>query len=200
VWVRGAAIRPVPPHAVVGSATLAAVEADLAKGGPDAQRTLDLAFHRFEETQPALADKMSRLLTRPLDETALALGYFLSIAVWLAFERAFSDRLGEVSADALAAAEQGLELEEELRASHGEEPFEVDDVVAHEQPSILAFVHEHVDTALEVASQGDGQDVDVDHVDKVYRAVLVLTLALSHAVAPLQGAGGTGAHGGELLA
>ena len=90
------------------------------------------------------------MLSPPLDETALALGYFLSIAIWLAFERTFgAPRLREVSHDALEATEEAIKLEEELRAAHGDEPFDLDDVVSIEQPNVLAFVHEHVDAALD---------------------------------------------------
>ena len=96
------------------------------------------------------------MLSRPLDETALALGYFLSIAIWLAFERTFGEpRLREVSEDALAATEQAIALEEELRAAHGDEPLDLDDVVSIEQPNVLAFVHEHVDAALDPATSAE---------------------------------------------
>ena len=211
-WVRGAAIRPVPAYAVVTPATLASVERELASDEDKAQRELDLAFRRFEETQPALALRMGDILAKPIDETALALGYFLSIAIWLAFDRAFGTRLEEVTDDALGATEAALALEEELRASHADEPLELDDVVAMEQPGVLAFVNEHVEAALdpragargrERADAADGaeadaidEDVDVDDVHLVYRAILVLTLALSHAVAPKSGPRGTS----ELLA
>ena len=67
-----------------------------------------------------------------------------------------------------------------------------------EQPNVLAFVHEHVDAALDPALQGgavprepdagDERDVDVDDVHNVYRAVVLLTLCLSHAVLPVDGA------------
>jgi hypothetical protein len=194
-WVRGAAIRPVPAYAVVPQATLAAVERELARDEDDARSELDLAFHRFEETQPHLAAKMGDVLARPIDETALALGYFLSIAIWLAFERAFGERLAVVSEDALKATETALALEEELRASHSDEPLELDDVVAMEQPGILGFVNEHVEAALdpqrggvEAEDEEEGDEIDVDDVHLVYRAILVLTLALSHAVAPKGGA------------
>jgi hypothetical protein len=192
VWVRGAAIRPVPEYAQVGEAVLALVERDLAADTDEARSELDAAFARFEKTQPQLADKVSAVLARPLDETALALGYFLCIAVWLAFERTFGVRLGEVSEDAIAATEDALSLEEELRATHAEEPLDLDDVVALEQPGILSFVHEHVDAALDVSARAEGEaqdkDVDVDDVHTIYRTVLVLTLALSHAVVPASGA------------
>jgi hypothetical protein len=191
MWVRGAAIRPVPRFARVDRCALADIERDLADESPRARADLDGAFARFESTQPQLADAVSAVLSGPLDETALALGYFLSIAVFLAFERTFgAARLREVSADALAATEAAIHLEEELRASHGDEPLDLDDVVSVEQPSVLAFVHEHVDAALEPSSPDSAEqtDVDVDDVHSVYRVVVLVTLCLSHAVIPVDGA------------
>jgi hypothetical protein len=205
MWVRGAAIRPVPRYAVVDAATLEKIERELADDSPRARGELDGAFARFEATQPILADAISTVLSKPLDDTALALGYFLSIAIWLAFERTFGEpRLREVTQDVLDATEQAIKLEEELRAAHGDEPFDLDDVVSIEQPNVLAFVHEHVDAALDPALHGEGEgeparavepsasaearDVDVEDVHAVYRAVVLLTLCLSHAVLPVDGA------------
>jgi hypothetical protein len=193
MWVRGAAIRPVPPFAVVARDILDSVEAELASSG-GTKSELDDAFERFERTQPALASAAADVLARPLDETALALGYFLTITVWLAFERAFGRRLGEVSEAEREAADAALELEAQLRATHSEEPLELEDVMAIEQPGVLAFVNEHVDAALE-PMDADAREVDVEDVHLVYRNVLVETLALSHAVA-----GATGARPRELLA
>jgi hypothetical protein len=191
MWVRGAAIRPVPRFARVDACTLADIERDLADESPRARQDLDGAFARFEATQPQLADAVSQVLTRPLDETALALGYFLSIAVFLAFERTFgAARLREVSPDCLSATEAAIHLEEELRATHGDEPLDLDDVVSVEQPNVLAFVHEHVDAALEPGQEtaGETAEVDVDDVHRVYRVVVLVTLCLSHAVIPVDGA------------
>jgi hypothetical protein len=194
MWVRGAAIRPVPRYAIVGASTLEQIERSLADESAEARAELDGAFARFESTQPELSDAISQVLSRPLDETALALGYFLSIAVWLAFERTFgSERLRQVTADALAATEEAIKLEEELRAAHGDEPFDLDDVVSIEQPGVLAFVHEHVDAALEPRSHegevgGETREVDADDVHAVYRSIVLLTLCLSHAVLPVDGA------------
>lgn len=186
MWVRGAAIRPVPRYAVVASAALDQIARELADDSSRARDALDAAFARFEETQPHLADEISRVLSRPLDETALALGYFLSIAIWLSFERTFGDkRLREVSADAVKATAEAIALEEELRASRGDEPLDVDDVVSIEQPNVLAFVHQHVDAALDPADESKAREVDVDDVHAVYRAIVLLTLCLSHAVVAL---------------
>lgn len=187
MWVRGAAIRPVPRYAVIAAATLDDIERELAQDSDSARSELDSAFSRFEVSQPQLADALSRVLAKPLDETALALGYFLTIATWLAFEREFGKaRVREVSEDALEATRQAIDLEEELRAGKGDEPFDVDDVVSTEQPSLFAFVHEHIDAALDPASEleasGGPREVDVDDVHAVYRAVVLLALCLSHAV------------------
>jgi hypothetical protein len=189
MWVRGAAIRPVPRYAVVERETLERIEQRLADDSSRGREELDGAFARFESTQPHVADAISQVLTRPLDETALALGYFLSIAIWLSFEQTFGEqRLREVSADALQATSAAIALEEELRASRGDEPFDLDDVVSIEQPDVLAFVHEHVDAALTTHEDGGGREVDVDDVHAVYRATILLTLCLSHAVVPVDGA------------
>lgn len=189
MWVRGAAIRPVPKYAVVERATLERIEQRLADDSSHGREELDAAFARFEATQPHVADEISQVLSRPLDETALALGYFLSIAIWLSFEQTFGEqRLREVSADALHATAAAIALEEELRASRGDEPFDLDDVVSIEQPNVLAFVHEHVDAALTTQEDGGGREVDVDDVHAVYRATILLTLCLSHAVVPVDGA------------
>ncbi len=194
MWVRGAAIRPVPPYAVVGREVLDRIEDELAENGSTPKPDLDDAFSRFEQTQAALAQLAALTLARPLDETALALGYFLTIAVWLGFERAFGARLCEVTDQELEAAQSALDLEEELRASHAHEPLDLDDVMAIEQPGVLAFVNEHVEAALE-PGDGEPREVDVDDVHAVYRCVLIMTLALSHAVSPA-----TGARPREMLA
>lgn len=157
------------------------IEDEFADNQLDAKSELDDAFERFERTQPALAQRAADILARPLDETALALGYFLTIAVWLAFERTFGKRLAEVTEEQRAAADAAIELEEQLRASHSDEPLELEDVMAIEQPGILAFVNEHVEAALE-PQDGEAREVDVDDVHLVYRNVLVQTLALSYAV------------------
>ncbi len=194
MWVRGAAIRPVPRWAVVAASTLEEIERELGDDSQAGRDRLDAAFARFETTQPNLADAVSQVLAKPLDETALALGYFLSIAIWLAFERTFGqERLRVVTEDALEATREAIALEEELRAADGQEPFDLDDVVSTEQPNVLRFVHEHVDSALDPAGDHDekGREVEVDDVHAVYRAVVLLTLCLSHAVVPLDASRGS---------
>jgi hypothetical protein len=170
----------VPLYARVPPGVLGEIETDLADDDEIARDRLDTAFARFESAQPAIAERVASALGRPIDETALALGYFLTLAVWLAFERNFEGRLQEVLDDELEAAEQSLALDEELRRVDPAEAVDSDDVVAMEQPDLLSFVHEHLDNALE-AHAGE---VDVDDVHAIYRVVLIEVLALSYAVRP----------------
>lgn len=178
VWVRRSAIRPVPSYAAVPQHALETVREGLADDDEEARSQLDEAFERFERAQPALASHVAEALGRPLDETALALGYFLALTLWLAFEKAHGTHLDEVTEEQLAATEELLTLDEELRRADPAESLDSDDVIAMEQPHVLAFVHEHIDATLDAHAE----DIDVDDVHVVYRTVLVEVLALSYAV------------------
>jgi hypothetical protein len=178
VWVRRTAIRPVPPYARVPAFALDAVREGLADDDDEARQQLDEAFERFERTQPTLAAHIAEMLGRPLDETALALGYFLALAVWLAFEQVHGEHIDQVTDAELVATDELLSLDEDLRRADPAEALDSDDVIAMEQPDLLEFVHEHVDATLEAHAE----DIDVDDVHAVYRLVLVEILALSYAV------------------
>lgn len=182
VWVRRAAIRPIAPHAELPSRALDIIEDRLSANDDEdeSREQLDLAFARFESTQPALAEHVTEMLDRPLDETALALGYFLTLAIWLAFDHAFGSDLDEVTDTALESVQEALQLDEQIRLSDPAEAVESNDVIAMEQPHALAFIHEQIDEAI-----GDNAiDVDVDDVQQIYRLVLIEVLALSYAVRP----------------
>lgn len=178
VWVRRSAIRPVPSYAGVPQHALETVREGLADDDEEARSQLDEAFERFERAQPALASHVAEALGRPLDETALALGYFLALTLWLAFEKAHGSHLDEVTEEQLAATDELLTLDEELRRADPAESLDSDDVIAMEQPHVLSFVHEHIDATLDAHAE----DIDVDDVHVVYRTVLVEVLALSYAV------------------
>ena len=168
----------MPAWAKVGTHVLEKIEGQLAADDEGAKKRLDASFARFETAQPALSARISRILAEPLDDTALALGYFLTLAIWLAFEDSFRGEVLEVDAIGLDAAFEMLTLDEQIRLSDPAEVVDSDDVVAMEQPQLLEFVHEHLDAALEA----NADEVDVDDVHEVYRAILVLVLALSYAV------------------
>ena len=178
VWVRRSAIRPVPSYAEVPHHALEAVRDSLAEDDEEARAQLDEAFERFERAQPALAAHVADALSRPLDETALALGYFLALTVWLSFERAHGVHIDEITEEQIAATDELLTLDEELRRADPAEALDSDDVIAMEQPHVLSFVHEHIDATLDAHAE----EIDVDDVHVVYRVVLVEILAMSYAV------------------
>lgn len=178
VWVRGTAIRPVPAYARVPETCLDAVRQSLAEDDDQARARLDEAFERFETQQPTLASFIGEALSEPLDDTALALGYFLALAVWLGFERAHGSDMDEVSLDGIRATEELLTLDEQLRRKDPAEALDTDDVIGMEQPQLLDFVHEHIDATLEAHAE----EIDVDDVHRIYRLILIEVLALSYAV------------------
>lgn len=168
----------MPSWARVGAAVLEKVEDQLAADDDGAKARLDESFARFEKAQPVLSARISEVLSEPRDETALALGYFLTLAIWLGFEESFRGEVAEIDPVALSAVDEMLQLDEQIRLSDPAEVVDSDDVVAMEQPQLLEFVHEHLDAALEA----NADEVDVDDVHEVYRIILVLILALSYAV------------------
>lgn len=181
VWVRRAAIRPVPDFAKVPALVLERLEEELSDALGDGEVTptiLDDALERFEEQQPILSDHISELVAKQKREPALGFGYFLMIAVYLAFERAFPGAIDPIETVSIKSAEEALMLDEEIRMADPAEVVESDDVIAMEQPHLLKYVQEHLDAALEAHAN----DIDVDDVHAIYRAVLVEILSLSYAV------------------
>jgi hypothetical protein len=183
MWIRGAAIRPVPPHAVVEPRVLAEVEAEIGEG--ESHEALTRWQGRYEAEQPAMASRLTDLLDEIDDETAVAVGFFLEIVLYATFVRAFAARLRPVTLDLLRGTEESVRVEEELRADHPEEPLEVDDVLRAEQPALVTFIEEHMAAVLEQDEDGQdvaGRDVDVEALQRVYRHVMITVLTLSHAV------------------
>lgn len=178
MWVRKSSIRPVASFARIDAHTLDSVRGLLLTDEGEAEDVLDEAFERFEDSQPALAHKLGDVLGRPLGETALALGYFLSLSVWLAFDRLHGRSLNQVTEEELEATCELLALDESLRQGDPNEQLETDDVVAMEQPALVRFVHEHLEATLDL----HGDSVDVSELQQIYRAVLEEILALSYAV------------------
>lgn len=178
MFVRKAALRPVPSWAVVDEVALDGLEATLGDDDEGLQETLDAGYREMDRLQPRLAEWLAGEVSGETDELAQSVGYFLVVTVYLAFREAFPTRLGEVDEAALRIALETLEVDEELRASDPTEVLESDDVVAMGQPALVAYVQHHFDEAL---AQADGNP-DLDAFDTVYRAILVEVIALSHAV------------------
>lgn len=178
MFLRKAALRPVPRWAVVDDIAIDALEESLGDSEEGLQQALDAGYREMDRLQPHLAEWLASQVSSRRDELAQSLGYFLAVTVYLAFREAFPTRLETVDELSLKLAIDTLSADEELRANDPSEILESDDVVAMGQPALLGYVQHHLDEAL---SQAD-DDVDLEAFDVVYRAILVEVIALSHAV------------------
>lgn len=182
MWVRKSAIRPVPSFARIHAGIVERVRHGLISDGLDSQAQMDKAYDDFESTQSVLAEYVGTILNRPLGDATLALGYFLSLSIWMIFHSYQGSALRTIGKDELASTKQLFALDETLRESEPHEVLETDDVVAMEQPALVAYVHEHVQAALD----SKGTHIDAEELRTIYHMVLIEILALSYAVeAPL---------------
>lgn len=186
MWPARSAIRPVPSHAQVSRESIDAAEGELSDRG-DLEAQVSAGARELERHQPHLARWLSHATEGLRDETALALGQYLSVIVWRAFTEGFGQRVGRVDEVSLASVSATFDCDEELRRGAADELLESDDVVAIGQPHLVAFVREQVEAALEPDEDGEAADVDLDAVSAVYRAVLVEILALGQSVSPPRG-------------
>ncbi len=183
LFLRKAALRPVPRWALISEEAVTQVESQLEDDGDALQRTLDNAYREMDRKQPALAQWLAEKVSDRSDDLAQSLGYFLVVTVYLAFKEAFPTRLSTVDETQLSLAIETFDADEELRREDPAEVMETDDVVGMTQPSVVHFVQHHLEEAIEQA----GESPDLEAFDHIYRTVLVEVVALSHAVLPPEG-------------
>lgn len=176
MFLRKAALRPVPTYAVVGAHFIELIEESF--DDEELQQLLDTGFRDLDNRQPALATFLAEQLADGTDELVQSLGYFLSVTIYLAFREAFPRRLSEIDVRGVQIAAETLAVDEQIRANDPTEVLDSDDVVAMGQPALLSYVQHHVQEALEQCSG----EVDLDELDEIYRAILIEVIALSHAV------------------
>lgn len=160
-------------------ATAVAAAHALSSGSDESARAFARdGFGRLSAEHPALARYLQGRLSPSLDAAALELGQRLAAAVYVAFESTPGLRLRGVSDDAVSAVDVALGADEALRRGDPMDALDSEDIVAIEQPALVAFVNEHIGLTL----QRHAGAIDVDHVALVFRALLVEILVLSHAV------------------
>ena len=191
MWVTPFAIRPVSRHALVTAELVQEVERSLSRrqDGIDEldERVVQSAMARFEARQPAIGARIQRLVRGSRDEAAVALGYFLLVGIFVAFERAFGERVAQVTEAELESVLAALRLEAELRADRSDDPLEVEDVLAVQQPALFGWVSEHIESTLTASAELGNDDVDINDVDAVLSEVAAVILALSYAVSTPHG-------------
>ncbi|MEM6960729.1 MAG: hypothetical protein AAF355_06410 [Myxococcota bacterium] len=179
MFFRKAALRPVPGWAVVNEHALDSLELGLEEGSESLQNILDKGYRDLDRRQPSVGLWLAEEVSKIEDELVQSLGYFLVVAVYLAFREAFPRRLHEVDQEGLRLAEDTLDADIELRAQDPLEVLDTDDVVRLAQPALLRFIQHHMQEAVEQSTE----DVDLDELDRLYHTILVEVVALSHAVA-----------------
>jgi hypothetical protein len=171
MWVAAGALEPVPSHAVVDETTVTSVLRQLTAG--DALRVeLDATFRRLELRHPALAELLAGELAEIESGASQALGYFLFLTVYLAFEQRFGARLGPIAHLQLDAALQRLVTDSEVRERCAPQTCS-EDVLALGQPALMQLI----DREIRKAS-------DTDALVPMFEVLLVELLVLSEAVAP----------------
>src|SRR5262245_30509149 len=149
MWLRRSALRPVPRHARLPESSVAGLEATFSAADARARRLAQAGFERLTAQQPALTEYLAHKFTDSLDDTARALGNMLAVAVFVGFEGFAGSALRRLSAEAVAAADLALAADEELRRSDPRDALESEDIVAIDQPALVAFVNEHIGRTLD---------------------------------------------------
>lgn len=181
MWNTPFAILPVHRHARITAELVQNVERSITLDDGDLdERAVRAIAQRIEARQPVISARLTRLLRGSRDEAAVALGYFLLVCVFAAFDRAFGERLTKISQTALEAVFASLKLEAELRAEKAGESLEVEDVIAAQQPALFAWVADHTESTL--AASVELGHVNVNDIDAVLTEVAAAILALSYAV------------------
>lgn len=186
MFFRKAAIRKIPPWAIVDEFAIERAEASLSAESPSLQDRLDRLFRAFGNEQPALSEHLTEEISELDHELTQSLGYFLIAAIFRIFREAFPERLDEVHETDLRIAVETLAADEALRAEDPLEILESDDIVAMNQPALVDFVQAHLRDAFEQAED----EIPIEELDRVYRAALVQIIALSHAVISPEGVSG----------
>jgi hypothetical protein len=178
MWVQRSSIRPVPSYAKVGRAALEHLRSELLTQADQSPPAFDAMFQDFEDKQPILADHVGGVLSNPLSDAAVALGYFLSVAIWIAFDRTLGTALDPISSEELRSTVELFAFDHDLRQHSPGQSVDTGDVVFMEQPALVEFVRESIQATVR-ANQGQ---LGEDEVRQVHHMLLIEILALSYAV------------------
>lgn len=186
MFVENVAFEPVPEYARVHSDVLGQVRARLL-AQPSLASALDSSFRAIERRQPAIANFVAHDLAGIDAASAQGVAYFLAMLVVLSFEEAFGRRLGCIELGDLRLALDRLLADGEVRACSGPGRFYSEDALALGQPAIVKLLRAEFDLALGAMPGASGSEQDAAEaaqLEAFYQTLLVLTLALTQAVAP----------------
>ncbi len=187
MFVDHVAFESVPDYARVQPDVLRDVRSRLLHE-PSLAAALDAAFVAIERRQPAIANFIAHDLAGIDAASAQGVAYFLAMLVVLTFEEAFGRRLGCVELADLTLSLDRLLADGEVRATGHAGRFYSEDALALGQPAIIRLLRAEFDVALSSLPKNAESERDAalltTQLETFYQTLLVLTLALTQAVAP----------------
>jgi len=178
MWVQRSAIRPVPSYAKVGRSALELLRNELLVEADRSPAVFDGMFEDFEAKQPVLSERVSEVLGGPLEDASVALGYFLSVSIWAAFDKTLGTALDPISVEELSSTTELFALDQDLRGESAGDGLDTSDVIFMEQPALVEFVHESIQTTV----RANENKLNRDDIRQIYQMLLIEILALSYAV------------------
>lgn len=178
MWVQRSAIRPVPSYAKVGRSALELLRNELLMEADRSPAVFDGMFEEFEAKQPVLSERVSDVLGGPLEDASVALGYFLSVSIWAAFDKTLGTALDAISEEELRSTTELFALDQDLRGETAGDSLDTSDVIFMEQPALVEFVHESIQTTV----RANDSKLNRDDIRQIYQMLLIEILALSYAV------------------
>jgi hypothetical protein len=179
MFVERVALDPTPASARIEPTVLTAV-LSLMLGDPgELARTLDAGFRDMEGRQPNLARFIASEITQLPGPRVQALGYFLAVLIFRAFEEAFGTRLGCVPTHDMTHMLERLIADGELRSGGAAGSSYSEDAIAIGQPALVGLLRSEVDRAV-----AEDPNAPWEALDGFYESLLVMVLVLTQAVAP----------------
>jgi hypothetical protein len=179
MFVEQVALDVVPEYARISLRVVDAVVSRFLQDPARFERSLDHGFHAMQARQPALAEYMAGEISQLPAARVQGLAYFLCVLVYRSFEEAFGARLARVELDDINGMLARLIADSELRAQWASGVTYSEDAIAVGQPALVNVLREEVDRAA-----SDEPEIAWEAIDPFYESLLVVVLALTHAVAP----------------
>lgn len=180
MFVEPVALQPTPAYARISASVLESVLVRLggSVGFRERKRALRASFRELERQQPALADYVASEVSELEAARVQALGFYLAVLVFGAFQEAFGPRLARVELTDINRMLALLIADSELRACAALGKTYSEDAIALGQPALVSLLRVEVDRAVHAAPEEAWEAID-----PFYESLLVMVLALTQAVA-----------------
>lgn len=182
MFVEQVALQAVPQYARIAPDVVDAVLSRLLYEHGGLEPALRTAFRKMEFRQPCLADYVANELSELAVPRVQGLAYFLSIFVFCTFEDSFGERLRCVQWADINRTLARLIADGELRSEWVRGTTYSEDAIAVSQPALVCRLRAEIDRV--VNDEPHLAEIASKELDHFYENLLVMVLALTHAVSP----------------